>query len=45
MQWSAPASRAIAAFSSDETVVMEDEPMASLYTPAERALHSNVVKL
>ncbi|NML04580.1 type III PLP-dependent enzyme [Sphingomonas sp. G-3-2-10] len=32
-------------FGSDETVVMEDEPMASLYTPAERALHSNVVKL
>jgi ornithine decarboxylase len=32
-------------FGSDETVVMEDEPMASLYMPAERALPSNVVKL
>ncbi|MDF7776218.1 type III PLP-dependent enzyme [Sphingomonas sp. AOB5] len=32
-------------FGSDETVVMEDEPMASLYMPAERAIPSNVVKL
>lgn len=33
-------------FGSDETVVVEDEPMASLYVPAEeRQLPSNVVKL
>ncbi|WP_137863348.1 MULTISPECIES: type III PLP-dependent enzyme [unclassified Sphingomonas] len=33
-------------FGSDEIVVIDDEPMASLYLPqAERPLHSNVVKL
>ncbi|WP_083942763.1 type III PLP-dependent enzyme [Sphingomonas soli] len=32
-------------FGSDETVIVEDEPMASLYVPAEQAPASNVVKL
>lgn len=33
-------------FGSDEIVIIDDEPMASLYLPqAERPMHSNVVKL
>jgi len=33
-------------FGSDETVIVEDEPMVSLYVPVEeQALPSNVVKL
>jgi ornithine decarboxylase len=32
-------------FGSDETVIVEDEPMASLYLPAERRVASNVVTL
>jgi ornithine decarboxylase len=32
-------------FGSDETVVVADEPMASLYVELERPVASNVVKL
>ena len=32
-------------FGSDETVIVADEPMASLYAPREREVASNVVKL
>jgi ornithine decarboxylase len=32
-------------FGCDETVIVDDEPMVSLYVPAELEMTSNVVKL